>query len=325
MTIDVIALLVGGYVLYIGAEWLVKGSAGLARSFGIRPLVIGLTVVAYGTSAPELAVSTIAGIDGSSDLVLGNIMGSCIANIGLILGVTALLRPPRVDPGLIKKEIPFLVISAGTLAVVISDGMIQTWEAIAMVLGAIVFTLITLATAKNENTSQSLQQVETEAEVAGAPPGDGRLRLAIISAVGLGALLGGGALFVHGAKELALALGMSERVVGLTVVAIGTSVPELAACVIAAYRGHSALAVGNIIGSNIFNIFLVLGIVGWIVPSSAPITAPTTEMSLDLAVFCILTAICAFLLRKSRVVSRIEGGVLVSCYIAFIVVTVAGW
>ena len=317
LTIDIVEVVVGGAILYVAAEWLVKGSAGLARAFGVRPLVIGLTVVAYGTSAPELAVSAAAAVGGSSPIVLGNIIGSCVANIGLILGITALIAPPSVDGRMIKREVPILLVSSLSLPLVLAwDSSIVLWEAIVLLSCAIGFTVLTLSAAKR-GRSEDLVAPETEEEEAGeAETSESKVKLGMLTAVGLAALLAAGQLFVDGAKGLAMAIGMSERVVGLTVVAIGTSLPELAASVVAALRGFSGLAVGNVVGSNIFNVFLVLGGVGLI----KPIDGALSTMRLDLAFMLGLTFLAVLAMRGSRRISRPEGILLLGTYVTFIVI-----
>lgn len=303
-------LLVGGLLLYYGAEWMVGGASGLAGAFGVAPVVVGLTVVAYGTSAPELAVSATAQVQGSSALVLGNVIGSCVANLALILGVTALISPPNVDGDLIRREVPALLLSVLALFAVLYDGVIARWEAAALFAGAILFTIFAL---KRPGEAQE-EEAESE-ETRGKP------LLIGLTVVGLGVLVGGGELFVRGAKGIALEFGMSERLVGLTVVAIGTSLPELAASVMAALRGFSGLAVGNVVGSNIFNIFLVLGVVGLI----GPVQADWSSVGNDLLYLLGLTVVGALFLRTQRKVTRLEGVVLLAGYTAFIVLATIGW
>ncbi len=309
----------GGLILYLGSEWLVKGAAGLAKTFGIKEIVIGLTVIAYGTSAPELAVSVSANLDGSSELVFGNVIGSCIANLGLILGITALIAPPKVDSSLIRRDVPVLLISSIVLPLMLLSAGVTRLESAFLLVLAVAYSLMTLATSKSE-MAQSAADLEATAEAAGAPSGEGGWRLVGITIVGLALLIGGGELFVHGAKGIALNLGMSDRLVGLTIVAFGTSLPELAASLVAALRGHSGLAIGNVVGSNIFNIFLVVG-------ASGSIRALPGELSglvLDLAFLIGLTVFAAFAMRSERTVSRLEGGLLVTSYLTFIVLAIVG-
>jgi len=311
--LDVGRLLFGGLVLYLGAEWLVKGAAGLAREYGVKPLVIGLTVVAYGTSAPELAVSASAVLDNKDSIVLGNVIGSCIANIGLILGLTALIKPPQVDGRLIRREVPVLLLSAIVVPLILWGGVIDWWEALLLLAASIAFTIWTLSVEATSNAPVP-EELEEAAEAAGAPGGRGKLRLYGITLVGMGLLIGGGDVFVDGAVGVALAAGLSEHVVGLTIVAVGTSLPELAACVVAALRGHSDIAVGNVVGSNIFNIFLILGVV----PLIRQVEAPLGSLQLDIYFLIGVTLLGTFCMRGDRVVSRVEGALLTVTYFVFV-------
>jgi cation:H+ antiporter len=308
---------IGGALLYFGAEWLVRGSAGLARAFGVKPLVVGLTLVAYGTSAPELAVSLAAIVDEGDAIVLGNVIGSCIANLGLILGLTALIKPPEVDGRIIRREVPILLVSVGAVFVVLANGVIGRIDALFLVAAAAAFTIYTLSASSKEVLPTA------EAILAEAPEthADSRAKLAALTVLGLGLLLAGGYVFVEGSRDLALWLGISERVVGLTVVALGTSVPELAASLVAAVRGHAALAIGNVVGSNIFNIFLVLGGVGL----AAPIHGSLGTLRLDLIFLVAITLFGALAMRGSRRISRVEGALFVAAYVTFITLAIAGW
>lgn len=316
---DIGLVCIGGLILYLGAEWLVKGAAGLARNLGIREIVIGLTVIAYGTSAPELAVSISANLAGSSPLVFGNVIGSCIANLGLILGVTILISPPVVDPSLIRRDIPVLLASAIVLPIMLYAGNVSRLEAAILFVMASAYTLVTFMGAKSEN-APSIADLEAGAEAAGAPGGEGIVRLVGITIIGLALLIGGGELFVRGAKGIAIDLGMSDRLVGLTIVAFGTSLPELAASLVAALRGHSALAIGNVVGSNIFNIFLVTGVSGLI----RPLPGQFSEMLLDLAFLVGITLFGALIMRRERRLPRLEGAILLVAYVGFIAMAAVG-
>jgi len=309
--VDVLKLLIGGLLLYYGAEWLVKGSAGLARSFGVKPLVVGLTVVAYGTSAPELAVSSAAILDGSSGVVLGNIFGSCVANLALILGITAVIAPPSVDGRLIRREVPVLLISAIAPPLILLDGVVAVWEAVLLVIAAVAFTIFTLFVSAKDTGESSDDDDEDEFQ-----PGQGetKLRLGLITLVGLAMLVGGGDFFVDGARGIAKFFGMSDPLIGATVVAIGTSLPELAASIVAATRGYSSLAVGNVVGSNIFNVFLIMGAVGLI----RPIYGTFAEYKAQLLFLVGVTVLGILFMRGTRRISRAEGILLLAAYAGFI-------
>jgi cation:H+ antiporter len=319
MILSTLALALGLLMLYFGAEWLVKGSAGLARSLGVRPLIVGLTVVAYGTSMPELVVGAIAAAEGKGDIALGNVVGSNIANLGLILGVTALIAPVRVEGALIKREIPAFALTALLLPALLYDNVVSRLEAGVLLAGAAAFTALVTRSAMGARAIAATAEagaevVEADAEAAGAPHVEGRPKLAALAVLGLLLLLGGGKLFVDGASRLALALGMSERLVGLTIVAVGTSLPELAASVVAAVRGHASIAVGNVIGSNVFNVLFVLGGAGAV----RPIEGSFRAMKADLVVLLGFTALGGILLRRERTLTRAEGALLVAGYVAFL-------
>jgi cation:H+ antiporter len=292
--------------LVLGAEWFVRGAAKLAVAFGVPPLVIGLTVVAYGTSMPELVVSAVAALEGRSAIALGNVVGSNIANIGLILGITALISPPKVDGSLVRREVPWLLGSALLLPVLLFDGAIGRIDAAFLLAGAIAFTIFTVRTTREASGDQGIAASEGEAAARRGLP------LAIgFTLVGLALLLLGGRWFVAAATDLAVRFGISERVIGLTIVAVGTSLPELAASVVAAVRGFSSLAIGNVIGSNIFNVVFVLGGAGVI----APVQGELSALRVDLGLMIGFTLFAAALLRGQRRIARWEGAVLVAAYV----------
>lgn len=303
----------GGAFLYFGAEWLVRGASGIALASGVKPLVIGLTVVAFGTSAPELVVTMLAAVEGKSAIALGNVVGSNIANLGLILGVTSLILPPKVDSRLIRREVPVMVATTVLLVLVLLDGLVSRVEGGGLVACAVVFTLWLLKTTSDVPVMASELAARKEEVKAEAGKGS-RLTLIALSVVGLALLVGGGKLFVDGASALALSLGMSERVVGLTIVSVGTSLPELATSIVAALRGHSDIAVGNVIGSNIYNVLLILG------ASAAvnPIEGSLLTMRGDLAALVVMTLLGTLFLRGDRLISRLEATVLLLSYATFI-------
>lgn len=318
--LDVIQLCVGIAILYWGAEWLIRGSATVARAFGVKALVIGLTVVAYGTSAPELAVSTEAALDHATPIALGNVIGSCAANISLILGLTALIAPPTIDGRIIRREVPVLLGSAIAVPVLLSDGVISRNEGLILIGCAMLFTILTLTVSSRSDVDDELAEKRTSAEDAGASYGGrGRPRgspvvAIVMSSAGLALLVLGSDLFVRGARSVAGDLGMSERMLGLTIVAIGTSLPELIASLVAATRGQSALAVGSVIGSNLLNVFLVLGVVAYL----RPIRVGERMHVVDLIGLVAITLLGVLFMRGSRRVSRLEGAILVAAYAAFL-------
>ncbi len=306
------ASLLGALLLYVGAEGLVRGAAGLALRLGVRPLLIGLTVVAYATSTPELVVSTAAAWRGSSDIALGNVVGSNIANIGFILGLTALIAPPRSDGSMARRELWVLALGTALLPLILLDGTVGRAEGAALVLGAVAFTWLTVRWSRRTPAGHDPMS-DALAEAARGRPS---ARLVGLSVGGLLLLIGGGELFVRGAVNLAAAFGVSERLVGLTVVAVGTSLPELAASVVAAVRGHSELAIGNVIGSSIFNGLLILGVAALV----QPVAGDLTVMRVDLLALAWMTVLAMVMLRKPRVVTRAEGVLLLASYAAFLLV-----
>ena len=313
-----VAMLAGGLVLlYFGAEWLVGGAARLAESFGIAPLIVGLTVVAYGTSSPELVVGIGAALRGQGDIALGNVVGSNIANIGLILAVAALIMPPRIDPILARREVWVLLVTTALVPLSLLGGGVQWWDGAGLVALAIAYTVWTVRSARLP-AGKSETDVHVVAEAADkAAPGRmprGRAALVGLALAGLALLVGGGHLLVDGAVGLARTFGMSERVIGLTIVAVGTSLPELATSVIAATRGHSDIAVGNVVGSNIFNVLLILGAAS----ITRSIGADVSSIALDLAVLGAMTLVTAVVIRTRRQVSRPEALVLLLGYVAFL-------
>ncbi len=305
MALDLFFLTLGGALLYFGAEWLVEGAAGMAVRLGVPPLLIGLTIVSYATSAPELAVSVSAAIHGDPPLVLGNVLGSNIANIGLILGITALISPPKSDGSMAYRELVVLFIATLSIPLFLFNGTLERWEGVTLLIGSVLFTWLTIRWSRSRPAD--LDEV----------PADEKRGKGMLMAVGVGGLvvlIVGGEVFVHGAVGLAHAWGIDKKVIGLTVVAFGTSVPELAASVVAALRGHSDLALGNVVGSNIFNLLLVLGTAAVI----HPFDAAFATMTLDLSVLGLLTLVAIALLWKKHTLSRVQGSLLVASYVGFI-------
>jgi cation:H+ antiporter len=312
----------GGLLLYFGAEWFVGGASALALALRVPQLLVGLTVVAYGTSAPEVIVGVQAAAAGHGDVALGNVIGSNIANVGLILGCAALIRPARVDGTLRRRELPVLVMSTALVPLLLVDGVVRRWEAGTLLLVALGYTvwMIRAARGASEVSTAKVDAVVTNAaaDAAGAPRPGGTLRAAATAAVGLAVLLVGGNIFVDGAVSVARTLGMSDRLVGLTIVAVGTSLPELVTSVIAARRGLSDIAVGNVIGSNIFNVFLCLGAAGL----AGSVGGSLQSLRFDLLALVLMTGLVAVFIRTERTISRVEGGLALALYCGFTVLTV---
>ena len=305
--------LVGLTLLVVGAEALVRGASRLALSMGVSPLVVGLTVVAFGTSAPELAVSVGATLDGRPDLAIGNVIGSNIANILLILGISALIAPLVVHEQIIRQEIPIMLGASVLMVVMALDGRITRYEA------AVLFALVVGYT--YYLIRQSRRATASEASAADADlPVDSQWDRHWSVQIGL--ILGGLALLVLGSNWLvssavvfAQMFGVSELVIGLTVVAVGTSLPEVATSVVAALRGERDIAVGNVIGSNVFNIFSVLGITGLVSAGGIPISE--AARTFDLWVMLAVAFACLPIMLTGREIARWEGGVFLGYYAAY--------
>lgn len=327
--VDIVQVILGIAILYWGAEWLIRGSASLARAFGVKPLVIGLTVVAYGASAPELAIATKTALNHHQPIALGTVIGSCAANISLILGLCALVSPPTIDGRVIRREIPVLLGSALAVPLLLRNQVLSELEGGLLVGCAVLFTVVTLTVsarldpavgadaAADAALHEELERRarESAAELAGrARPRASRGRALLMSGFGLVLLVGGSDLFVRGGRELASLVGMSERMLGLTVISLGCALPELIASLVAARRGQSALAIGSVIGSNLLNVFLVLGITAYM----QPITFGERMHTVELVGLVAITLLGVLVLRGDRRISRAEGALLVVAYVAFV-------
>lgn len=307
--IEIIIYLVGGLImLFIGAEGLVRGSSNLAIKIGIAPLVVGLTVVSFGTSAPELVVSLKAAISGNGSISLGNIIGSNIANIALILGVAALIRPLKVHANVIMREIPIMIAISVLLLILLIDGDVGFIDGIILVGGLIIYLVVNVILARKEKNA------EVDAEFKDGLKSKFGIPLSIVFIiVGLGLLLFGANLFVQSAVVIAKIFNVSDAIIGLTIVAIGTSLPELITSVVAAYKKEADIAIGNVVGSNIFNILGILGITALVIPISS-----LGINYVDLGVM-LFTAIILFpLSRTGFSISRFEGAFLLSGYAGYI-------
>jgi cation:H+ antiporter len=307
LTISIIGGILG---LFAGAEGLVRGSSSLAIRLGISPLIVGLTVVAFATSSPELVVSIKAALEGNSGIVVGNVVGSNICNIGLILGVAALISPMRIKTQLIKREIPIMILVGFILLLVLANDSISRLEGVLLILGIISYVIFSYLYARKDKV------IETSRELLEAIP-SGKEQSAWISILlivgGLGLLLGGAHIFVNGAVEIAERLGVNQAIIGLSMVALGTSLPELITSVVASFRNENDIAIGNAVGSNVFNVLSVLGFSSIINPVSS-----SGVGYIDLGIM-MLFMIAIFPMSKSGfVLKRIEGTILLAGYFAYI-------
>jgi cation:H+ antiporter len=306
-----IFLLLAGFVLLIGgAELLVRGASQLATDLGISPLVIGPTVVAFGTSAPELAVSVLSAHSGQAGIALGNVVGSNICNVLLILGLSALVAPLVVARQVVRLEVPIMIGVSLLLLLFALDGVLGRWEGALFFAGVIVYTVWTIRRSRRENREQS-----PPAEVPPAGPRSGR-GVQILQIAGGLVLLGVGSKWlIGGAVSVATYFGVSDLVIGLTVVAVGTSLPELATSVLASLRGQRDIAVGNVVGSNIFNILVVLGLTAIFAPAGVPV--PQSALTFDLPVMLAVAVACLPIFLTGHLIARWEGGLFFAYYLAY--------
>lgn len=302
MMIDVLLIVVGVALVLFGADKLTEGASALARRMNVPEIVIGLTIVAAGTSAPELFVSIVSALKGTPDMAVGNVVGSNTMNAMLIVGCAAMVAPMAISPSTVKKDIPFSVLASVALIVLALDSFLGRVDGIILLVGFAAFMVYTLMQAKT-GSSEAVKE---------ASPVWKNLLFVVF---GLAGLVVGSNLFVDSASSVALSLGISEGVVGLTIVAGGTSLPELATSVVAARKGQSAIAIGNVIGSNVFNILLILGLTATISPLE--IEGITT---IDMAVMLLSVALVWFFSRTRYTVERWEGAVLVGGYMLYL-----GW
>ncbi|PYZ97001.1 sodium:proton exchanger [Alteribacter lacisalsi] len=309
-------LIVAGFLLLIkGAGYFVDGASNIAVLLKVSPLVIGLTIMAFGTGAPEATVSIVAALKGSADVAVGNVVGSNLINVTMVVGLTAVIAPITVKNDTIRKEIPFALLASVALLIFISDpyleGAVETFisrgEGITLLLFFVVFMYYILEAARH-NRDQSY----------GPPPNDtsasGWTKQILLTAGGLAAIIFGGELVVRNALEIAYRFGISETLAGLTIVAIGTALPEFATCIAAALKGKSEIAIGNIIGSNIFNTFFVIGLSALILPLQVD-----PRLIFDVIVMTVMTVVLLIFSRTNYAVGKYEGSILSVIYLAYLI------
>jgi cation:H+ antiporter len=318
MTLMTIVFLIAGLALLVGgAEVLVRGATRLSLVLGISPLVVGLTVVAYGTSSPEVAVTLQAGFSGDTDLALGNVIGSNIANVLLVLGLAALVAPLIVRSQLVRFDVPIMIGASVLLLILALDGRLGRVESGILAAGAFIYSAVVLyiGTRRGRRPVETIDVPLDETVIVQ------RTRYRRIFwhigyvVAGLALLVIGSRWLVEGAVEIATSLGVSQMVVGLTVVAVGTSLPEIATSMLAAFKGERDLAVGNVVGSNIFNIFLVLGVAGFIVPVDIPV--PSSALNFDLLVMIAVAVACLPIFFTGGEIARWEGGLFIAYFVAY--------
>lgn len=312
MLLAATAIVIGLVILIWGADRFVLGAAALARSLGVPPLLIGLTVVGFGTSAPEILVSTMAALEGSPGIAIGNALGSNIANIALILGATALFSPLTVRSDMLRREYPLLLAVSVGAFLLLMDGHLGVIDGVILLTGLLISMLLLVRIGLRRRDHDPLAE-EMEAEI---PSDLSALAASAWFLVGLVALVISSRMLVWGAIEIAVAFGISDLVIGLTIVAVGTSLPELAAAIMSAVKNEHDLAIGNVVGSNIWNLLAVLGIPGLLAPGVIPPEVANRDMLVMLAL-----TLALFMMGRSShthgTINRVEGGLLLSAFIAY--------
>lgn len=314
-----VLILIGFLMLYYGAEWLVEGSSSLAKSLGITPIVIGLTVVAFGTSAPELVVSVISSIQGKSMIAVGNIVGSNIANIALVLGLTAVLQPITCHQMVIKRDIPIMLGISLYLFALSLNSELGRLEGATLFGGVILYTYFNYTVAMKDSKRDSGEEIATaESDVEGIEHVTSRKKQIVLILVGIIGVVAGAQAVVTAAVKIMTTLGVSEKFIGLTIIALGTSLPELATSVVAALRKEMDISIGNLVGSNVFNILSVLGAASLIRPISIPGGFIQSGLMIDYLVMIFISFLPWLMMRKTHTITRRDGFILLSCYVGYI-------
>ncbi|MDQ3092116.1 MAG: calcium/sodium antiporter [Actinomycetota bacterium] len=314
--LTVFLAVVGLVLLVSGAEVLIKGASRLAASVGVSPLVVGLTVVAFGTSAPELAVSLSSAAKGQTDIALGNVVGSNIFNVLFILGLSALLAPLAVSQKLLRLEVPLMIVSAALVWLLGFDGRIGRLDGALLGAGIVAYTIFAIRQSRKESAGIRQEYAQEFGEVPGARGfGQSRLGQGVFILVGLAMLVLGSQWLVDGAVMVARALGVSELVIGLTIVAAGTSLPEVATSVMASIRGERDIAVGNVVGSNIFNVLAVLGFSSAL--SSQGVAVSPAALGFDVPIMIAVSVACLPVFFSGGRIARGEGALFLGYYVAY--------
>jgi cation:H+ antiporter len=306
-------------MLYYAAEWLVKGSSSLARSLGVTPIVIGLTVVAFGTSAPELVVSLISSIQNKSMIAVGNVVGSNICNIALVLGLAAVFRPITSHRSVIRRDIPLMLAISCYLLVLSLDSNLGRIEGATLFAGIILYTFFNYYIAKKEakeGPGEVGAPIESELEEIGYITS--RSKQIILIVVGIIGVVFGAQIVVDSAVKIMEVLGVNEKFIGLTIVAFGTSLPELATSVVAALRKEMDISIGNLVGSNVFNILSVLGAASLVRPIPIPGGFMESGLVIDYMVMIFTSFLPWLMMRKTSTVTRKDGLILLFCYSGYI-------
>lgn len=307
----IVLLCIGLTLLVWSADRLVFGAAALAKNLGVTPLVIGMTILAMGSSAPEMMVSATAALDGKTDTAVGNVLGSNIANIALILGITALLKPLSISSEIIRRELPLMMVVTLIAGGLLWDNHLGFYEGVLLVILFVIFLLAMLKISRNAKSSGDPLVDEQESEI---PEGVSNTAATIWTVIGLVLLPYAASMLVDSSVTIAKHFGMSDLVIGLTIIAVGTSLPELAASVASIFKGEDDMAVGNIIGSNVFNILAVMGLPGLLNPSELSPLAMDRDYLVMLGVSVLLVLMA---LGKRRRINRVEGAILLATFVAY--------
>lgn len=311
--------IVGFALLYFGAEWLVKGSSSLAKSLGVTPVVIGLTVVAFGTSAPEFVVSVISSLEGKSMIAVGNVVGSNICNIALILGLAAVFQPITSHRSVVKRDIPIMLAISVLLLILSWDSKLSRIEGAILFGGIIGYTLFNYYASVRETRANAVDVgVVTDLGFEEIDYVESRGKQIVLVLVGIAGVCGGAKLVVDNAVLIMEFLGVSEKFIGLTVVAFGTSLPELATSVVAALRKEMDISIGNLVGSNVFNILSVLGVAALVRPIPIPGGFFESGLITDYMVMIFTSFLPWLMMRKTDTVARVHGVILLSCYVGYV-------
>jgi cation:H+ antiporter len=319
MVLYLVLCLIGFGLLYFGAEWLVKGSSSLARSLGVTPIVIGLTVVAFGTSAPELVVSLISSIQAKSMIAVGNVVGSNICNIALVLGLSAAFNPIKSDPSVVRRDIPIMLAISVYLLLLTLNSRLGRIEGATLFGGIIAYTIFNYYLAKKETAEAA--DIESELEEIGFIASRSKQIFLILA--GIAGVVGGAQIVVDNAVKIMTILGVSEKFIGLTIVAFGTSLPELATSVVAALRGEMDISIGNLVGSNVFNIMSVLGAASLVRPIPIPGGFFESGLWIDYLVMMFTSFLPWLMMKKDYTVTRNNGFILLFCYVGYLAYLIA--
>ena len=318
MLLQIVYIVIGVVLVLWGADRLTDGAVGIATRLNIPQIVIGLTIVAMGTSMPEFCVSLVSALKGTADLAVGNVVGSNVFNALLIVGVTALVAPMTILRQTVRKDIPFALVASMLLVLMCLDGTLSRIDALVLLALFGFFMYVTLQAGLSAKKADKQAASDEPAETTSDEPAEAQapmswLRASLFIIIGLGCLIGGSNLFVGGATAVATELGISDAVVGLTVVAMGTSLPELATSVVAARKGNSGIAIGNALGSNVFNILLILGLTGAITPLT--LQGITT---LDLTMLVVSMMLLWLFSFTKLTIERWEGALLTTIFVAYL-------